>query len=131
MPNSQNGRKNPESSTFKDGVITTLILLGLLLVLSCCQPIASQGHQGSEERYKGYQGHHQGEQPSKPTKPSRDVYATLGLGRSAKKSDIKQAYRSLAAMYHPDKTTGDEEKFRKITEARDVLLEYRGKYFKD
>jgi len=36
----------------------------------------------------------------------KDYYYLLGLPRGAPLSDIKQAYRKLAAQYHPDKVAG-------------------------
>jgi molecular chaperone DnaJ len=50
-----------------------------------------------------------------------DYYKTLGLGRNASDEDIKTAYRKLAHKYHPDKAGGDEQKFKKINEAYQVL----------
>lgn len=51
----------------------------------------------------------------------KDYYKILGVDRSADESAIKKAYRKLAAKYHPDKPTGDEEKFKEISEAYEVL----------
>ncbi len=50
-----------------------------------------------------------------------DYYKTLGLEKGASRDDVKKAFRKLAAQYHPDKKTGDEEKYKEITEAYAVL----------
>jgi molecular chaperone DnaJ len=50
-----------------------------------------------------------------------DYYKILGVEKSASKDDIKKAFRKLASKYHPDKKTGDEAKFKKISEAYSVL----------
>src|SRR3954470_24003404 len=53
-----------------------------------------------------------------------DFYQVLGVKRDAKPEEIKKAYRRLARKYHPDVNPGDkaaEERFKKITEAHDVL----------
>jgi len=55
----------------------------------------------------------------------RDFYKILGVSRSASEADIRKAYRALARKYHPDKNPGSkaaEEKFKDISQARDVLL---------
>lgn len=51
----------------------------------------------------------------------KDYYKTLGVSNSASKDEIKQAYRRLAHQYHPDKSGGDEKKFKEINEAYSVL----------
>lgn len=51
----------------------------------------------------------------------KDYYQVLGVDRSASEAEIKKAYRKLAAKYHPDKPTGNEEKFKEISEAYEVL----------
>ncbi len=51
---------------------------------------------------------------------SGDYYQILGLGKDAGADEIKRAYRKLAHEHHPDKG-GDQEKFKEISEAYDVL----------
>jgi len=51
----------------------------------------------------------------------QDYYKTLGVEKSASKDDVKKAFRKLASKYHPDKKTGDEAKFKEISEAYAVL----------
>ncbi|MCA9460109.1 MAG: DnaJ domain-containing protein [Nanoarchaeota archaeon] len=48
----------------------------------------------------------------------------LGLSKNFSYHDVKNAYRKLAQMYHPDnKITGNSEKFREIKEAYEFLKE--------
>jgi len=49
-----------------------------------------------------------------------NYYEVLGVDEKATQEDIKKAYRNLAKENHPDKG-GDEEKFKKITEAYDTI----------
>jgi molecular chaperone DnaJ len=49
-----------------------------------------------------------------------NYYDVLGVDEKATQEDIKKAYRNLAKENHPDKG-GDEEKFKKITEAYDTI----------
>ena len=51
----------------------------------------------------------------------QDYYEILGLQKGASKEEVKKAFRKLAAQYHPDKKTGDENKFKQISEAYAVL----------
>jgi len=52
---------------------------------------------------------------------SKDYYEILGVSKEASIDEIKRAYRRLAHQYHPDKPGGDEEKFKEINEAYEVL----------
>ncbi len=49
-----------------------------------------------------------------------DYYKALGVAESATDKDITRAYRKLAKEHHPD-SGGDEERFKEISAAYDVL----------
>lgn len=51
----------------------------------------------------------------------KDYYKILNVAKNASKDEIKKAFRKLAHKYHPDKQTGDEVKFKEISEAYNVL----------
>jgi len=53
-----------------------------------------------------------------------DLYAALGVARTATEDEIRKAYRKLARKYHPDVNPNDrksEEKFKEISFAYEVL----------
>src|SRR5205085_2549179 len=50
----------------------------------------------------------------------RDYYEVLGVGKSASPDEIKKAFRRLAVEHHPDRG-GNEEKFKEINEAYEIL----------
>jgi molecular chaperone DnaJ len=52
---------------------------------------------------------------------AKDYYAVLGVEQGASREEIKRAYRRLAHQYHPDKAGGDEEKFKEVNAAYQVL----------
>lgn len=51
---------------------------------------------------------------------SENLYDILGVQKSASLDDIKKAYKKLAIKHHPDKG-GDEETFKKISNAYSIL----------
>ena len=51
----------------------------------------------------------------------KDYYKILGVKRDASEDEIKKAFRKLAHAYHPDKSGGDEVKFKEANEAYSVL----------
>ena len=53
---------------------------------------------------------------------SDDLYARLGVSRDADEKEIKKAYLKLVKNHHPDKG-GDEEEFKRIQEANEVLTD--------
>ena len=55
---------------------------------------------------------------------ARDLYAELGVSKTASPDEIKKAYRTRAAKMHPDKHPGDakaEERFKQMSAAYTVL----------
>jgi len=52
---------------------------------------------------------------------AKDYYNILGVTKEASKDDIKKAFRKLAHKYHPDKKGGDEQKFKEVNEAYQIL----------
>lgn len=66
---------------------------------------------------------------------SDDKYVVMGVARTATAADIKQAFRRLALLYHPDRHTGKaqqraEEIFKRISAANETLSdpELRAQY---
>lgn len=51
----------------------------------------------------------------------KDYYKILGVPKTSSQDEIKKAYYKLAHQFHPDKKGGDEEKFKEINEAYQVL----------
>lgn len=56
-----------------------------------------------------------------------EARSILGVSDNAPEAEIKAAFTRLAKQYHPDRNPGNkaaEEKFKKVGEARDVLVKY-------
>lgn len=52
---------------------------------------------------------------------SKDYYKILEVEKSASPDEVKRAFRKLAHKYHPDKKDGNEQKFKDVNEAYQVL----------
>ncbi len=52
---------------------------------------------------------------------SKDYYNVLGIDKNASQDEIKKVFRKKAHQCHPDKAGGDEQKFKEINEAYQVL----------
>lgn len=52
------------------------------------------------------------------------LYETLGIDKSADDGVIKRAYRKLASKFHPDRATGDTEKFKQVQKAYATLSDH-------
>ncbi len=56
----------------------------------------------------------------------KDLYAVLGVAKTATADEIKKAYRKLARKYHPDLNPGSkqaEERFKDVSFAHDALTD--------
>ena len=50
-----------------------------------------------------------------------DYYAILQVAKTASDEEIKNAFRKLAMKYHPDRSPGNEDTFRAILDAYNIL----------
>lgn len=64
--------------------------------------------------------HFKSSQTNTPSSRDEEYYNTLGVPRTATEKDVKAAYRKKAMQIHPDKG-GNEEEFKKLVEAYEVL----------
>ena len=58
-------------------------------------------------------------------------YDVLGLDKNATVEDISRAYRKKSLQCHPDRITGREQEWERLTKAYEVLGDKRKKYWYD
>ncbi|RLM63258.1 molecular chaperone DnaJ [Halorubrum sp. Atlit-8R] len=61
--------------------------------------------------------------PAADRMTEREAYETLGLDRTADSEAVRRRYRERAKRLHPDGEDGDEEDFKELNEAYEVLKE--------
>jgi DnaJ family protein A protein 2 len=52
-----------------------------------------------------------------------DLYAVLGVARSATEEEIRKAYKRRSLETHPDKPGGSKEEFQAVSQAKQILLD--------
>src|SRR5712675_631936 len=52
---------------------------------------------------------------------AKSLYEALGVSKNASQDEIKKAYRKLVREVHPDANPGNEERFKEVQGAYDVL----------
>jgi len=60
-----------------------------------------------------------------------NYYDVLNVDKNSSQEEIKKAYRKLSLQFHPDKPTGDAEKFKNINEAYQTLGDQEKKQMYD
>lgn len=57
------------------------------------------------------------------TRTLNELYRILNVDEHATVDDVKKQYRVLAMVHHPDRNGGDEEKFKELQEAYEIMLD--------
>jgi molecular chaperone DnaJ len=54
---------------------------------------------------------------------AKSLYESLGVSKNASQDEIKKAYRKLVREVHPDTNPGNEERFKEVQSAYDILAD--------
>ena len=49
------------------------------------------------------------------------LYEVLEVTKEATEAEIKKAFKKMTLLYHPDRPTGDEQKFKEVNAAYEVI----------
>ena len=71
-----------------------------------------------ESNQSSFNGHFDNSQQTENVSHKTDPYEILGVSKKASQDQIRNAYKSLAAKYHPDKVSHLGEEFRELAEQR-------------
>jgi curved DNA-binding protein CbpA len=62
--------------------------------------------------------------PSQSSQPSpAEAYRTLGLDPGTDEAAVRAAYRQRVKEVHPDRPSGDEDEFKRVTRAYERLTD--------
>jgi len=67
------------------------------------------------------------EAPGEVVMPLTEAYAILGLPETATIDQVRERYRALARLYHPDMPTGYAEAMRLLNNAYDRVIKEKNK----
>lgn len=72
--------------------------------------------------FPGFHGHGRGGDSDDEPVDNESYYKLLGVDKNATEREVKKAFKKMAMKHHPDRG-GDEETFKKIEKAKEVLTD--------
>jgi len=118
---------NKKRVSKKGGALSTLLEL-LDMADATIETVTGKG---IASWFKTFQEQGRIEQPTQLPPPQvspNDPYIVLGLPHDASVDDIKQRYRALAMIFHPDRKGGNTEAMKRLNHAfREIMSTKEGK----